>query len=155
MRRSFHSNLTRMLREARAACHESAATGMPIDEVTDLRAGRGANRREFLQGAGSLLAATAAAGLFRPILALATTQPRIVIVGGGLAGIRCAHKLWTERGIASTIYEWDDHVGGRVETLRDFFANGQIIEQHGEFISSEHASMLSLARRFGLTIEDA
>lgn len=154
MRRSFHSNLTRMLREARAACHESAATGMPIDEVTDLRAGRGANRREFLQGAGSLLAATAAAGLFRPIVALATTQPRIVIVGGGLAGIRCAHKLWTERGIASTIYEWDDHVGGRVETLRDFFANGQIIEQHGEFISSEHASMLSLARRFSLTIED-
>jgi monoamine oxidase len=82
-------------------------------------------------------------------------QPRIVIVGGGLAGIRCAHKLWINRRRIATIYEWDDHVGGRVETLRNFFANGQISEQHGEFISSEHASMLSLASRFDLALDNA
>ena len=158
MRRSFHSHLTKMLREAHAASHESAATGAPIDEVTQLRAERaklGVSRREFLQGTGALLAATAAAGFLRPTLAGAATQPRIAIVGGGLAGIRCAHKLWIERGLTSTIYEWDDHVGGRVETLRGFFANGQIIEQHGEFISSEHASMLSLARRYSLALDNA
>jgi monoamine oxidase len=76
-----------------------------------------------------------------------------VIVGAGLAGVRCAHKLWTERGITSTIYEWDDHVGGRVETLRGYFVGGQIVEQHGEFISSEHTSMLNLASRFGLALD--
>jgi len=155
MRRSFHSHLTKMLREARAASQEAAATGTPIDEVTDVRTERGANRREFLRSAGSVLAATAAAGVLGPVLARAGTQPRIAIVGGGLAGIRCAHKLWIERGLTSTVYEWDDHVGGRVETLRNFFANGQIIEQHGEFISSEHASLLSLARRFSFAIENA
>jgi hypothetical protein len=38
MRRSSHSSLTRMLREAQEACAESDATGMPIDEVTAWRA---------------------------------------------------------------------------------------------------------------------
>ena len=142
------------MREARAAGREAAATGMPIDEVTDLRAERAMGRRKFLQGAGSVMAATAAAGVFGPKLARAATQPRIVIVGGGIAGIRCAHKLWIDRGLTSTIYEWDDHAGGRVETLRGFFANDQIIEQHGEFISSEHASMLNLARRYSLALDN-
>src|SRR5258708_7441047 len=86
MRRSFHSHLTKMLREAHSACQESAATGMPIDEVTGRRneSARDPNRREFLQSAGSVLAASAAAGLLRPTIARASTQPRIVIVGGGL-----------------------------------------------------------------------
>jgi len=153
MRRCFHSNLTRMLREAQAACRESAATGMPIDEVTDMRAERRLNRRRFLQSAGGVLAATAAAG-FLPPLARAGSEPRIVIVGGGLAGLRCAQRLWTERGLASTIYEWGDHVGGRVATLRGFFADRQIAEKHAEFISSEHTSTLSLVRRFGLTLDN-
>ncbi len=80
------------------------------------------------------------------------TAPRIVIVGGGLAGIRCAHVLWTTRRVPSTIYEWDDRLGGRVDTLRDVFADGEIVERCGEFISSEHHSMRQLAKRFGLTL---
>jgi uncharacterized membrane protein len=39
-RRSIHARLTAMLREAHAASGESAATGIPIDEVTDIRAER-------------------------------------------------------------------------------------------------------------------
>jgi len=80
------------------------------------------------------------------------TAPRIVIVGGGLAGIRCAHYLWTEKQVASTIYEWDDRLGGRVDTIRNAFADGEIVERCGEFISSEHHSMRQLATRFGLTL---
>jgi len=57
MKRSFHSRLTRMLREAYAACNEAAALGIPIDEVTDLRrecsGQRSRTRREFLRGSGS------------------------------------------------------------------------------------------------------
>ncbi len=145
------------MREAAAACRESAVTGMPIDEVTDLRAERAREltRRRFLQGAGITLAATAATRFSRPIVANAGAQPRIVIVGAGLAGIRCAHKLWTESGLASTIYEWNTEVGGRVHTLRDYYADGQIIEEHGEFISSEHKSMLALVKLFGLTLDNA
>ena len=75
-----------------------------------------------------------------------------MIVGGGLAGIRCAHYLWTTKRVASTIYEWDDRLGGRVDTLRNAFADGEIVERCGEFISSEHHSMRQLAKRFGLTL---
>jgi monoamine oxidase len=157
MRRSSHSSLTRMLREAQAACTESDATGMPMDEVTASRGERARRqdftRRQFLQSTGTLLAAAAASRVLRPIVAHAASQPRIVIVGAGLAGIRCAHKLWVDRGLTSTIYEWDTHAGGRVETLRNYFDNGQIVEQHGEFISSEHASMRALARRYGLAFD--
>ena len=77
-----------------------------------------------------------------------------MIVGAGAAGIRCAHKLWRRRGWRSTIYEWDDHPGGRIAALRGFFAGGQIAEMHGEFISSEHSAMLSLASRFSLGLDD-
>jgi len=149
-----------MLREAAAAGAESASTGIPIDEITDTRAERA--RMQHLQRVSrrSLLKGAAAAGVAGAIgtragRAFGATQPRIVIVGGGLAGLRCAHKLWKHAGWQATVYEADDHVGGRVDTLRNFFANGQIVEQHGEFISSEHAAMIALAGSLGLTLEVA
>lgn len=147
-----------MLREAHAACNEASATGMPIDEVTELRGERArlraVNRREFLSRTASLIACAALPSTLRPVVAHAA-QKRIVIVGAGLAGIRCAHKLWIDHGLASTIYEWDNHVGGRVETVRNYFSNGQIVELHGEFISSEHSSMLALARRYDLALDNS
>ena len=42
----------------------------------------------------------------------------------------------------------------RIETLRNYFANGQMTEQHAEFISSEHSATLGMAQRFGLTLEN-
>lgn len=147
-----------MLREAEAARLEAAATGRPIDAVTGMRAERAASsrrngRREFLRTAGTM-AAAAAVQPFMPKRSWSAAPQRIVIVGAGLAGLRCAHKLWTDSGIASTVYEWNDRVGGRCETLRGYFANGQVAEMHGEFISSEHTSMLGLVKRFNLTLTD-
>ena len=192
-----------MLREAQAACQESAVTGVPIDEVTGMRAERrravtgrvsGAvqeyndrmvraterrgrddelakrramaslvgvaggemSRRRFLANSGAVAAGAALGGAIalRQAPARAASQPRIVIVGGGAAGLRCAHKLWTHSGWTSAVYEANAVVGGRIETNRGHFANGQIVEMHGEFISSEHASTLALASSFGLTLDD-
>jgi monoamine oxidase len=203
MRRPSHSQLTAMLREAHASCHEAAITGAPIDEVTALQAERrrarvgavsetlevyndsvrrarerGApederarrramvgltaaangevSRRRFLARSGAFAASAALAGAtaFRPTPARAAGQPRIVIVGGGAAGLRCAHRLWTHSGWTSTVYEANATVGGRIETNRGYFANGQLVEMHGEFISSEHAATLALASSFGLTLDD-
>jgi monoamine oxidase len=197
VRSTARSALGRMLREARAAGDESAATGVPIDEVTDLRAerrraaraqareavdayndavhrvaARGApddladrwlamenlkrvGRRDFLKGAGlAAVALAAAAAQPRLIRAATSKQPSVAIVGGGLAGLRAAHALWTKYGWTSTVYEAGPRVGGRCETQRGYWANGLVAEMHGEFISSEHASMLNLVKRFNLGLDD-
>ncbi len=151
MRKSYRSVLTGMLREGRNAAREAHATGAPIDEVTAMRAERGLTpgRRQILGG----VLATAAATMM-PSRSLAVGQPRVVIIGGGVAGLSCAYKLWKQRGLQASIYEWNDRVGGRIQTLHNYFANGHTAEQHGEFISSEHAATMRLATRFGLDLEN-
>jgi len=150
MKQTLHAPLSRLLREVHAACTEATATGAPVDEVVEIRADRRARlpRRSVLVGG-----ATATAS-FRPRAAHAIAGPRVVIIGAGLAGLACARALWKGRGIAARIYEWADHIGGRVTTLRGYFDDGVIAEQHGEFISSEHKRMRALAAEFGLKLDD-
>lgn len=104
-----------------------------------------------------LLAAAAAGGaaLALPAVSVATPKrrPEIVIVGAGLAGLRCADVLWRRHGLASQVFEWNTHPGGRVSTLRGFFADGAEAEQCGEFVSSEHTAVRSLARNLGLSLQ--
>lgn len=74
------------------------------------------------------------------------------IVGAGLAGLACAHQL-SAKGIAATVYEASDRVGGRCWSLRDFFP-GQVAERGGEFIDTTHVTLRGFANAFGLTLED-
>jgi len=117
-------------------------------------------RREFLTGAakaGVGVAASALVGgtVLRPERAVAgTKQPTIAIVGAGLAGLRCAHMLYAQKGWTSTIYEATSDIGGRCETQRSYWKNGLIAEMHGEFISSEHSSVLGLASLFNLSLDN-
>jgi len=162
MRAHLHGRLGPAIRRAAAVSAEARATGVPVDEVAGRTAaddrGREARfgRRTLLKGLTSVAVVATAVPLGRHVHGSARrsggTAPRIVIVGGGLAGIRCAHQLWTTKRVASTIYEWDDRMGGRVDTVRNAFADGEIVERCGEFISSEHHSMRKLAKRFGLTL---
>ncbi len=149
MRKSTRSPLTRMLREADATVHEALLTGAPLDEVAAMRAERAPTRRQIIAGvvAGS-------AALLLPRKSFAIGQPRVVIVGAGIAGLCCAQRLWRKRRIQAQIYEWDTRTGGRIQTLRNYFQNGQTTEQHAEFVSSEHSETLALAQRFGLTLEN-
>jgi monoamine oxidase len=148
LRKSFRSPLTAMLREARASWLQSRATGAPLDEVRAMRDASRPTRRQMLAGGTA-----ATAGLLLPRRSLAIGQPRVAIIGGGIAGLTCAHELWHEKKIQAQIYEWDSCVGGRIQTLRNYFANGQTAEQHAEFISSEHAATRAMVRRFGLSLE--
>ena len=159
-----------MFREAQAICTESRLTGAPVDEVTEMRAERTMKaretRREFLQTAGMAAAAVVASSVMPSGMQAAGKLGKVVIVGGGVAGLRCAHRLWTKWGRASTVYEWDDHVGGRIDTFYNFnqrlpgqgptfFANGEYVELHGEYVSSEHSEMIGLANRYGLQLDIA
>ena len=120
-------------------------------------AGQGTlSRRQVLGGAGAAgLAAMLPLGCSQPARTAAGRGPRVVIVGSGIAGLGCAIRLWRRHGIRSEVYEYNPgRAGGRIATLRHFFADGQYTEQHGEFISSEHTAMRGLAASLGLVLDD-
>lgn len=115
----------------------------------------GLSRRSFLGTAGAAGCAAAMPGwLLRPPRRATGRAPRIVIIGSGIAGLGCAYRLWRRYGLRADIYEYDDRFGGRIETLRGYFDDGQIVEQHGEFINPEHTAMLALAASFGLSLDN-
>jgi monoamine oxidase len=106
----------------------------------------GMTRRRLL---GAMAAGTAACLFGRATPALASTDRRIAIVGGGLAGLT-ALRTFADAGIAARLYEARGRLGGRI-----FSASGPApSDDGGQFINSDHEDMLALAQRFGLTLID-
>ncbi|MEZ0090953.1 flavin monoamine oxidase family protein [Streptacidiphilus sp. EB129] len=138
---------------------EPASPSSTSNPSGPLPAAGGLSRRQVI-GAAAAFAAAIPGGLLAPTRAAAATgptAPRIVIVGAGLAGLRCAHQLWNQaKPVAATVYEADTtHIGGRCWSLRGFFSNGQVSEHGGAFISSTDSAILRLASSLGLKREFA
>jgi monoamine oxidase len=149
MRTTGRGVLTQKLRESLALLREAGKRRASFEEVSQeyeqIKRRDCFTRREFVS-----TAAAASLTLARPLRASA--KSRIAVIGGGLAGLRFAHAMWTVNGIATTVYEANTRLGGRQWSNRDFFSSGQIAEHGGEFISSEHKSMRNLASHFGLEL---
>ena len=134
-----YSPVTRRFRELIAAHAEAERRGIPVDEVAgerrELSEERRLTRGRLLAEATAAGMALAGAGMLSKTARAASTA-RVAIVGAGLAGIRCAHRLWTGGSrVASTVYEADTtHVGGRCWSLRGYFGDGLVAEHGGAFI---------------------
>jgi monoamine oxidase len=109
-------------------------------EQTDVSA---PSRRDFLKISGAV-AATIVFGQQPRI-----QKPRIVIIGGGIAGLNAALTLH-DAGFSSTIYEASNRIGGRMHSDTKSWMNGQVTEHCGELIGASHKTILDLARRFNL-----
>lgn len=114
------------------------------------------SRRTFLKGA----ATTALAASTSSLLSACSRgggggdfDPRIAIVGAGMAGLNAAYTL-LKSGIRAKIYEASDRIGGRIYTARSLLAPGITTELGGEFVDSIHEDMLALALEFGLPLLD-
>jgi monoamine oxidase len=107
----------------------------------------GFSRRTFLSRAGAAGIALSPLGA----LAQAGAQPRIAIVGAGLAGLACADRL-RRKGYTSRIYEASARLGGRCYSNRSLVP-GMAAENGGEFIDTGHKTMLAYANEFGLARE--
>jgi monoamine oxidase len=157
-RSPLFKSLSQALRIAALAARAKPGTP-PVDELIEMAL----TRRRFLRntaigGAGLLITA----GCSRPAApanatpGTATTpgtpgsrDPRIVIVGGGVAGLNTAYKL-QKAGLKSTIYEGADRTGGRMFTATNLLGDGLTTELGGEFIDSGHEEMLALMDEFNL-----
>jgi monoamine oxidase len=108
------------------------------------------SRREFLKQ--GLVLGTAMAGFGIPDLAKASA-PRIVIVGGGLAGMTAAYRIWKRSGIRPVVYEAQTQLGGRTSTIRGL-PGGQWSERGGQSISTSDRSIRKLMSEVGLQLID-
>src|SRR5215218_8694954 len=107
------------------------------------------SRRQFLRAAGAGALSVAA---WTP-RALAATSDRIVIVGGGLAGLTCAYRL-KQAGVTAELHEASDRLGGRCWSIRGAFAPGLVAEHGGELIDTGHIEIRQLAKQLDLTLDN-
>jgi len=145
------SPLMRALQRLAREHGEASRRGVEVAKVREEWAAASLERRRFLQGVGA--AAGAALISSSRTAKAAKTKPKIAIVGAGIAGLNAALTL-QDAGFASTIYESSDRIGGRMHSDTTTWQNDQKSEWCGEFIDSDHATMMSLAKRFNLTLVD-
>jgi monoamine oxidase len=142
------------IRIAHQALRQSETTDFAPVSAGAPQAGR-MTRRRLLQGAGAT-AVTLGLGNVWPGRSHAQEDPgpRVVVVGAGIAGLGCAYRLWRRHGIRAEVYEWSDRPGGRIRTLRGYFDDSQLVEEHAEFINPEHTATLALARHLHLGLDN-
>lgn len=127
MARFFYQRVMRQLRKA---------SGRPI------------TRRQFLGATGA-----ASTGFLLSDIPFAGAQAakagkRVVVIGGGFAGLACAHELKSV-GYDVTVIEARERVGGRVLTFTDFVKD-RVCEGGGELVGSNHPTWLNYAKKFDL-----
>lgn len=160
--------LLNTLRKAFYFSEESQRTGVPLSELVEQSDENNWNRRQFLgdvfktgvalSAGGLLTGCRKAADLFPtgPVSAASKAkpnQPRIVILGAGMAGLNCAYQL-QKAGYSATLYEASKRAGGRIYSEQNVLNPGLVTELGGEFIDTEHKDMLQLCHEFGLPLLD-
>jgi len=114
-----------------------------------------APRRRFLQtGAVAVGALAVGACASTPDKqAPVRAQPRIAIVGAGVAGLNCAYQLG-KQNVRATIFEAATRIGGRMHTNTGLLGTGLSTELGGEFIDSGHEDLINLCKELGLPLLD-
>ncbi len=128
------------------------ARGINLAEAGEAPArpgGEGITRRRVLMA----LAGGAGALVLPRIPAFAQTAQRIVIIGGGLAGLSALDTL-AAHGVGATLYEARAATGGRTRSVQGVFAPDYAFDEGGQLVNSDHADMIRLIRRFRLTMVD-
>jgi monoamine oxidase len=113
----------------------------------------GTDRRTFLARSGAVAAGAMLGGWpVRPALA-ASQQPRIVVVGAGLAGLVATYRL-QQAGYQPELHEASTRAGGRCWSIKGVFADGQVAEHGGELIDNGHLAMKHLVQELGFVLDN-
>jgi monoamine oxidase len=114
------------------------------------------SRRKFLRysalATASTIATTTIAELPRLEEAWSRSQPKVAIVGAGIAGLNAAYQL-KKLGITATVYEAKSYVGGRIQS-RAIVGDQLINDLGGSFVNTDHDDILDLVEELGLELFD-
>jgi monoamine oxidase len=154
---SSKTSLFGTLRKAFALAFEAHNQQIPSDELVEKAQEAAMTRRKFLSNTGKAALTTGLVGLTTEgvLGRMITTQvkPRIVIVGGGMAGLSALHTL-KKAGLTATVYESSGRTSGRIFTVQKAMGEGTWAEFGAEFIDTNHADMWALAKEFNLELID-
>ena len=108
------------------------------------------NRRAFIKRSALTLAGISLAR--GPFVTVGAAPKKIIIIGAGIAGLSAGYEL-TELGHQITILEARARPGGRIQTLREPFADGLYAEAGAARVSDSHDLVLNYVKLFGLPLE--
>lgn len=150
-----HTRLFGDLQRAALLARESLRTGESAQEVVERAAHeRAMSRRRFLGLSAAGVAALALDGAVRRGYAQpAVGVDPVIIIGAGIAGLTAAHRL-RQKSVPVRIFEAQERTGGRMWSLRNHFADGQVAELGGELIDSGHTQIIRLAGELGIPLDD-
>ena len=141
--------IRRYLRRA----HAANALGISAEEAATSQH-HGPSRRDFFLGSLGAAALVPLAAACGDNIKAGGEDPGIVIIGGGIAGLTCAHFLRLAK-VGADVYESSMRIGGRMYTDRtSLAASRQIVELGGELIDSNHLVIQALMRSHGLELDD-
>ncbi len=143
-----------LVRRAYKMARLSNQSGVPPDELIE-GIKQKVSRRRLLHGGLAVASALAVASLDRRPdsgIAVATTSP-VLVVGAGIAGLTAAYRL-TQAGVPVNIIEARNHIGGRIQSLSNTAGTSITVELGGEFIDSDHTTLLKLVNELGLQTGD-
>jgi len=115
------------------------------------------SRREFFKAAGAvggMVVGLTMVNTALPRSANAATAPRVVIVGGGVAGMTAAYKIYKSKGWFPQVYEAAPFIGGRVHTIRGKMQSGFHFDECASLIDSSHKEVLALIKELKLAKAD-
>lgn len=116
------------------------------------------SRREALKAALAASAGLIAAGV-TPALGRQPAGPKVLVIGGGFAGLAAAYQLAGQRWDVQVI-EARHRLGGRVLTLGGMGLSTQgdsgklVVEAGGEFFGSNHPMWMAFLSRLGIERAD-
>jgi monoamine oxidase len=152
------TSLVDLLQQAYQVYLISAKTGVPRDDVMDLRL----SRRQVLGGMAATLAVSAKQRGGMGLIPVrkeeipaggSAGESGVLIVGAGIAGLTAAYRL-QQAGVRVDVVEASRRVGGRLRSLRNVAGNPGVVEMGGEFIDTRHTAVRSLATELGLELAD-
>ena len=108
------------------------------------------NRRTFIKRSALTLAGVSLARV--PLITVGAASKKVIIIGGGIAGLSAGYEL-TQLGHQVTILEARAQPGGRIQTLREPFADGLYAEAGAARIPDNHDLVLKYVKLLGLPLE--